>query len=169
VTKYIKQRLNPVTISKSPFGTASAIEMINEGNLEGYCWQSAIFLSVFFNNSDLVSRGDVILPDYYGDYFHSWIELKYKGQEYVFDPALDILRKKSDYYQELEVKLKHQIPVEIIKAELIDLVRNSQKKAIFVLGTNNIKDVFFRTNSQVIAEVRENRVKKLAVKFYSDG
>ena len=116
----------------------------------------------FFKDSDVVSRGDLRLPTYrngQSDYFHSWIELTHEGIEYVFDPALNDLRKKADYYKEFSAKIRAKVEVEKTKKLLIDYVNNNEKECIYfpgsvyIEGSNKVEEPFFRTNSRVVEEI----------------
>jgi hypothetical protein len=164
--QYIKEKLKPVTLNET-----SAVEMIDKGELEGWCWQSTTFLSVFFDDKSIISRGDLTLPGYrYRDYFHSWIELIYKNKEYVFDPAFNYLSKKDNYYNEFSARVKKQIETPKVRNSLIDLINNSQEQSIYIPGTNNIEDPFFRTNSKVSAKIGfDNKITELNVRFYLNG
>jgi len=171
LNQHIKERLKPVTISIAPLDNISAVEMINEYQLEGWCWQSTTFLSVFFDNESTVSRGNLTLPTYSrDDYFHSWIELGHKNKRYVFDPALNYLYQKDDYYNEFNVRTIRQIQASKIRDSLIDLVDNSHEKSIYIPGTDNIEDPFFRTNSKVSVKTdSDKKIEELDVRFYFNG
>lgn len=170
VTDYIIERLMHMTISIYPKDDIPAVEKIYRKELEGWCWQSTTFMSVFFDNSDIVSRGNLILPSYSrGEYFHSWIEIRYENDYYVFDPSLNYLMKKDDYYQKYNVELKSQILIQKIKLGLIDLIENSKDGSVYIPGANDISDVFFRTNSKIIGELEEDKIKKLNARFYFQG
>ena len=178
LTRQINEKLQPLTISIGSDDNVSSIQMINSGKLEGWCWQSTAFMSVFFSDSGVVSRGDLRLPTYragQSDYFHSWIELVYKGKEYVFDPSLNDLRLKDDYYKEFNARIKGQVSAEQIKQSLIQFANNNNEEcryfpgSISIPGTNNMEDPFFRTNSRVVAEIKNDRVLKLHARFYFNG
>ncbi|MDD4937642.1 MAG: hypothetical protein PHX34_01280 [Candidatus Shapirobacteria bacterium] len=177
LSRYIEQNLKSVFISlyhpinREHCNNISAIEMVNKGKLEGWCWQSTTFLSIFLGNEDIVSRGKLsTLPTYSkGDYFHSWIEIKYGNDKYVFDPSLNYLDRKDHYYTEFSAKVLGQVQAMNIRTSLVDLVENVKEEAIYISGTNKIDDPFFRTNSKTLVKIgSNNEIEQLNVRFYSE-
>lgn len=173
--RYIEERVASIFISIAPLTDVPAMEMITKGELEGWCWQSTTFLSVFFQNSDLITRGNLTLDSYrYGDYFHAWMEIVYKSKEYVFDPALCILCQKDIYYSELNARVKAKVEVVQVKKSLIECLKNNEKSAyfpgtVYVPGTDDVNDSLFRVNSQLGAEIEEEKIKKLNARFFFNG
>lgn len=166
INRYIEQRLKPVTIDDIP-----VMEKIKRHELEGECWQSTTFLSIFFDDNSLVARGKLTFLDRRSrDYPHSWIEFEFKNKKYIFDPALAYLNLKENYYHELQPRATHHIPSLEIKNSLINLKNDSHENTIYIRGTNNIQDPFFRTHSDFSIIIKpNNEIEKLNIKFYSNG
>jgi len=177
IDQYVEQKLKPTTISLLDLKNVPATEMINKNRLQGWCWQSATFLSIFFDNEDIVLRGNLTLPPqvwsdfYHGeDYFHSWVELKYENETYVFDPALNYLCKKDDYYKEFNARPSQQVSVLKIRESLINLISDSQEEPVYIPGTNKIDAPFFGDSSTVTVKTgppNNSTIKELHVRFHS--
>ena len=167
--RYVENNIKNIVISIAKLSKIPAIYMIKSNQLEGWCWQSATFLSVNFKNSDVVARGNLVVSKTDNSYFHSWIEFKLMNKYYVFDPCFGIICDKDEYYQEYNVTEVSKIKVKEIKKELINLKGADKKINIHVDGTNDVEDVFFRTNSKVNANIRFNKIKKLEVRYYYNG
>ena len=172
--QFVDSGISNATISISKLEEIPAMQMCQSGKLEGWCWQSTTFLSVFFDHS-IVSRGKSKLYSYsLGGYFHSWIEILYKNKEYVFDPALCLLISKKDYYSKFVVELKAQIEAEAIMKALSDCINNKKESphlsdSVYVSGTCDVADPLFRVNSEVSLEKKGEKIKKLNARFCTTG
>lgn len=169
VWRYVQNKIKNTAISIAELSKIPAIYMIKSNQLEGWCWQSAIFLSINFKNSDVVARGNLVVSKTDNNYFHSWIEFRLMNKYYVFDPCFVIICDKDEYYQEYKVTEVSKIKVKEIKKELINLKGADKKVNIYIDGSNDVEDVFFRTNSKVNAKIRFNTIKKLYVRYYYNG
>lgn len=166
VGRYVKSKIKDINISISNLSDIPAFYMIRSNQLEGWCWQSSIFLSINFKKTDSVVRGYLELEND-SDYFHSWIEFKLINKVYVFDPCFGEILKKEEYYQEYKVKEEVKISVGQIKRALIDLKFENRKIDNSVRGSNNVKDVFFRISSKFTARINIfNKIKRLSVRYY---
>lgn len=164
VMKYIKNNLSNITISIADEDKIPAWKMCG-GRLDGWCWQSSTFLSIFFLDSDKVTRGELSL--YEKDlYNHSWIEFNYENKDYIFDPSLNIICDKENYYQVFNVRNTYQVETSRIKMELVDLLSKKEKDLLYIAGTNNLSDTFYRINSEVSADIEEEKIKKINIRFY---
>lgn len=164
VVRFVRDSIKNVYISIGTQEETSVLEMITEEKLNGWCWESTTFLSIFFQDSDIVCRGYLDIGED-KPYFHSWIEIQYKEQYYVFDPALAILWSKEDYYLQYKVIVKGKVKVAQIKSSLKNLIMSSEEKSIYIAGTEYINNPFFRTNSQVSAEIDGDIFKRISVRF----
>ena len=73
------------------------------------------------NKIDAVnSYTDNLKFDLYNLYYHSWINFKYKGIEYVFDPCLQILCRKTYYDKIFEVQVKGKVTAKQVKEYLLN-------------------------------------------------
>lgn len=168
VWKYIRERLSEVTISDGDLTNIPVLTMMYNGDLNGWSWQSTFATSVFFENDDEIARG-YLDAQKVRKYPHSWIEFKYLRKYYCFDPALNILCDMKEYYQKLDAELKEYVSVREAKEKLITLVNSRSDEKIYIPGTNNMEDPFFRLSSDIIVKLDDNKIKKLSARFYSDG
>lgn len=169
VGRYVKSKIKDINISIGNLSDIPAFYMIRSGQLEGWCWESSIFLSINFKKTDSVVRGYLELEND-SDYFHSWIEFKLMNKVYVFDPCFGEIREKEEYYQEYKVKEEAKISVGQIKRSLIDLKSEKRKIDNYVRGTNSVNDVCFRTNAKLTARINIlNKIKRLSVRYYYNG
>lgn len=173
INLYIKEKLSNTTMSIGNDCFNPAIEMVDFKALDTFCWESSSYLSTLFDDTSFVKRGNIILPNYrYGPYFHSWIEIEYCGCVYVFDPSLGIIKRKDEYYSDFNPSIQVELSSKKIKNTMIKLFDNGPKDnpffegSVFVRGTDNINDPFFRANSSVLLERDKDKVKKLKTKFY---
>ncbi|MDR1300147.1 MAG: hypothetical protein LBK50_00360 [Candidatus Nomurabacteria bacterium] len=162
---YVQNKIKNATIKIGANPERSASDLIYEGLLEGWCWQSANTLGVLFNDSDTISRGKLDLNS--GNYPHSWIEFGHRDQDFVFDPALSILSKKEKYYELLSAEKKQEISAAMARKTLISLIGDS-KEPICIKPINDLADPFFRMDSEVEAHIKGNKVKKIKAHFYYD-
>ncbi len=167
IREYIYYLIRNVFIETDDCKENKCRKMINDGSLNGCCWQTNTFLAPFMNYSSFVCRG--IISFYPGDKFeHSWLEISILNDVYVFDPCLNFLCHKDVYEQTLESKIYSKISSMIVREELIKLFENTNNDSIYIEGTNDFNDVFFRTDSNVYIKRRNNRIILLKAKFYED-
>lgn len=98
VLRYLGDRFKNLTIEIVGKYEGNVMDLMKLGLLEDWCWQTTETAIVFLNDEDYIERGNLIFERYSdGDvnkYYHSWICFKHKGEEYIFDPCLDLLCKK---------------------------------------------------------------------------
>lgn len=167
IREYIYYLIRNVFISTDMVKQTQCRKMITDGDLNGWCWQSNTFLAPFMNPNSYVRRG--ILSFYPGDkYEHSWLEIHFMGKVYAFDPCFNFLCFKEDYENVLEVKIYSKIACTKFKEELINLFENNINDYIYIEGTNNFDDVFFRTDSKVYIKSKRDKIVLLRANILED-
>jgi len=185
--RYVNNNINGVTISIDKLDSTGsttvnvcnldripAMQMCKTGKLEGWCWESTTFLSIFFDDS-IVSRGELSLYSWsFRPYFHAWIEIVYKNKNYVFDPALSLLMDRKKYYSKLVKQINEQVESNKIREALINCINNNTESSyssgyVHVPSTGYLTDPLFRVNSDLCAEVDGQKIKKLDVRFINFG
>lgn len=165
VRSYVEATLSNITISIDRLSRVPAMQMSDDGELMGFCSQSSTFLSVFFKDDDIVSRGTTIL-DVRENYYHSWIEFKYKDREYVLDAAFNILCDRNFYYKVFEPNQVTRIKANTIKMALMSLISAKPNGLINIQGSRDIDNPFYHADdSMICGEIDDGRVKKIGVCF----
>ena len=168
VKKYVDISVRNVEIEIGTEKRTEAIVLAQKGLLEGWCWQTTEFLSPFFNEKSFICRGDLhFSPN--EKYYHAWLEFALNNNYYVFDPCLNILCPKEQYDSIFEVEVMSKIPSEKVKKELIEYILSCDEKGVYISGTNNIDDVFYRTNSRVNGKAKKDKILTLVPHYYYIG
>ncbi len=190
---YAQKRLENLYIEVKREYKGSLIELMQEEKLEGWCWQTTETAIVFFNDDDYIERGEINLDEECSWYYHSWICFKFGEEEYVLDPCLNILCKKSNYYEVYEPEVKGKVTAKEVKEELIrQMLAPKKETALYieqefqtfiksVVSKKSYKRVeeevrmaylddenspFFRNGSGYTGEINNGEIKKLTVHFY---
>ena len=126
VFDYLHNILDNVYISKFGKPAKKVMELMCKGNLEGWCWETTQTCISFFEDGDYIARG-YLKFDKFDLYDHSWICFKFNEKEYVFDPCLDVLCEKEEYYKIFEVLQKGSVTAKSFKDFLIgSILRDKQ-------------------------------------------
>jgi hypothetical protein len=135
------------------------IDLMNEGFLEGWCWQTTETASLFMEDTSYIERGNLKF-DMYKLYYHSWINFKYKGKNYVFDPCLQILCEKSYYDRIFEIQVKGKVTAKEVKEYFINYISNPPKKETNQEVSEIMKMIFGepseRTKGEIVIDDEEN-------------
>ena len=127
VYEYLKGLFDNIQIEIVGKYEGNLIDLMNEGFLEGWCWQTTETASLFMEDTSYIERGNLKF-DMYKLYYHSWINFKYKGKNYVFDPCLQILCEKSYYDRIFEIQVKGKVTAKEVKAYFLNYISNPPKK-----------------------------------------
>ena len=119
VVEYLMNKLNNLHIEVLGKYEGSLFELMPVGKLEVWCWQTTESAIVFLNDDDYIERGNLKFDERTPEYYHSWICFKFDGTEYVLDPCLNFLCKKSDYSKIFEIDVKGKVRAKSVKEELI--------------------------------------------------
>lgn len=198
VLRYLSGRFKNLTIEIVGKYEGNVMELMKLSLLEGWCWQTTETAIVFLNDDDYIERGNLIFERYSdGDvnkYYHSWICFKYKGEEYIFDPCLDLLCKKDLYHKVFEVDIRGRVTAKEVRDMLIYNIQNpkqknntisesEQKVAAFMKkyfgsALEEKKDEviideyatvncpFYRNNTGYRAVIEDKKIKKLIAHYY---
>ncbi|MGN1372228.1 MAG: hypothetical protein ACI4XM_08150 [Candidatus Coprovivens sp.] len=160
VFNYLKNLFNNLHIEIVGKYEGNIIDLMNEGKLEGWCWQTTETASLFMDDSTYIERG-YLKFDINKTYYHSWLNFKYKGIEYVFDPCLQILCRKDYYNKIFEIQIKGKVTAKEVKEYFINYINNHpnkenteehEKVLNSILGKTSLK----RTKNEIIIHDEEN-------------
>ena len=196
VYKYLKKKLENLTIEVCGDYEGKVLDLMGRKGLEGWCWQTTESSIVFFEDSDYIKRGTLIF-DKYSDYWHSWINFKYKDREYTFDPCLDFLCDKKLYQETFETEVKGIVSADVVRDELINRILNPKpqrtnyssnnqmvndfmkkyfsdsleryKDEIHISGNDDVTSPMYRNNTGYKAEICDGKIKKLVAHYYLNG
>lgn len=196
VYKYLKKKLENLTIEVCGDYEGKVLDLMGRKGLEGWCWQTTESSIVFFDDSDYIERGTLIF-DKYSDYWHSWINFKYKDREYTFDPCLDFLCDKKLYQETFETEVKGIVSADVVRDELINRILNPKpqrtnyssnnqmvndfmkkyfsdsleryKDEIHISGNDDVTSPMYRNNTGYKAEICDGKIKKLVAHYYLNG
>jgi hypothetical protein len=163
--------------------------------LIGYCWQTTESSIVFLEDEDYIERGLLHLEKN-DTLYHSWICLKFNKVEYVLDPCLDLLCKKSIFNKLFNPIVKARISSKNVRDYLINQIENpkekeeteslkraklfmekyfgnileKQREYKIVETKNEVSTPMYRHNTGYKATIESGKIKKLVAHFYrNDG
>lgn len=195
VLEYLKDCLQNLTIEfRREFReyVGNILYLMTEGYLEGWCWETTASAICFFQDKDYINRGYLKFSEH-KDYYHSWIVFTYDGEEYVFDPCLNILCKKEMYDKVFEVnvlggatakqvreyllqEIEKQKTKEFTEGEKIgrDFFKSiapneferQQKETRIKVMSEDINHPMYENYTGYIAEVEEGQIRKLKAHYY---
>lgn len=198
VVEYLIDKLNNLHIDVLGEYDGSLFELMPVGKLAGWCWETTESAIVFLNDDDYIERGNLRFDERTPEYYHSWICFEFDGTEYVLDPCLSFLCKKSDYAKIFEIDVKGKVSAKAVREELIrqvtapkeeanseshkayqsfmkgflgefyDNYMESKKGKVMVHGSNDINAPLYRNGAVYKTEIDNGRVKKLTVHYCTD-
>lgn len=196
VLEYLSSRFETLTIEICGDYEGNVLELMQRGLLEGWCWQTTETSIVFLNDNDYIERGNLKFGEY-KSYYHSWICFVFDNEEYVLDPCLDLLCKKSLYSKIFETEVKGKSTAKEVRDFLIDCVLNPkskekdtsetekaaeefmkkffgsaldrQKDETHISGNDNVDSPMYRNNTGYKAEIENGKIRKLVAHYYMNG
>lgn len=195
VIKYLMTKLSNLHIEISDKSEGTLFELMSTGKLEGWCWETTESAIVFLNDDDYIERGYLKIDERTPRYYHSWICFQFNGTEYVLDPCLDFLCKKSDYTKIFEITVKGKVSAKEVREELIRQIttpkkeENSEayqayqtflksflgesynryienkKEEVIVYGPEDVMTPLYRNGAGYKAEIENGKIKKLTVNY----
>ena len=168
VFEYLKSLFDNLHIEIVGRYEGNLIDLMNRGVLEGWCWQTTETASLFMDDSSYIERGNLKF-DLYNLYYHSWINFKYKGIEYVFDPCLQILCRKSYYDKIFEVQVKGKVTAKQVKEYFINYISNPPKKETNEEVSKIMKMIFGESSERTKGEVVINDEENPNAPMYRNG
>ena len=196
ILEYLINRLSKLHIEVLGKYEGSIFNLMHDGKLEGWCWQTTESAIVFFNDDDYIERGNLKFDERRPKYYHSWICFNFDKTEYVLDPCLDFLCKKEDYFKIFEIEVKGKVTAKAVREELIRQVTTfkeddnsefSQKFKMFfksflgdeyesykekkrgeviIEGKEDVNTPFYRNGAGYKTELQNGKIKKLTVHYY---
>lgn len=139
VYNYLKSHFDNLHIEIVGKYEGKIMDLMDQGLLEGWCWQTTETASLFLDDDSYIERGNLRF-DFHKLYYHSWINFTYKGILYVFDPCLQILCQKDYYHKIFEIQLKGQVSSKAVKEYFFNYISNPPKKE-----TNESFEKIFRS------------------------
>lgn len=165
------------------------MDAMKRGMLIGWCWQTTESAIVFFKDEDYIERGALKFSTT-RNYWHSWICFEFKNKIFVFDPCLQIIVEKEQYYHVFEIsQIIRRVTAKSVKDDLVDKIQNKGWELIkengeFVLkliasknslneeyetkiwGNNNANSPMYLNNTGYVATIENNRIIKLIAFYY---
>ncbi len=186
VLNYLNNRFNNLDIEVLNRYQGNLLNLMKEGHLEGWCWETTETAILFLEDNDYIERGYLTFGDLHSKYYHSWICFNYNGIDYVLDPCLNILTKKSYYERIFNTEIIAEINAKAVKETFIDGVINyipkdysnsympdffkelckAKRDEVHIKSENSIYESFYRNGSGYRAELENKKIKKLKVHYY---
>lgn len=193
--EYLANRLQYLYIEVLGDYEGSLMDLMKRRLLIGFCWQTTESSIVFLENEDYIERGTLHFEEN-DTCYHSWICFKFNKVEYVFDPCLDLLCKKSIYNKLFSPMIKARVSARIVREYLIDSIKNpkpkkedenlkrakefmekffgsaleKQREYKTVETKNDVNAPMYRHNTGYKAIIENGKIKKLVAHFYrNDG
>ena len=195
VMAYLIQQFQNLKIEILDGDENNIIELMVEGELESWCWQTTETSILFLKDSDYIERGYLHFEKD-KKYYHSWVCFKYKNIEYVFDPCLNLLCKKGLYTKIFKTDVRAKIFGRIVKEYFINQIQKprgkvntpysdiaktfmdryfgstleKQRQYISVETSRDVNAPMYRHNTGYKATIEDGKVKTLVAHYYrNDG
>lgn len=189
--QYLKTRLQPLSIEIKADYARSLFDLMQEGLLEGYCWQTTESAIVFLEEEDWIERGNLKI-DSCQKYWHAWICFKFQNKIFVFDPCLQILVEKKIYHHVFEVtQVAGSVTAKAVREDLIHRINHpveksyneitmfasrvlaqytsdKQKKETHIIGEEDVNSPMYRNNTGYTATFESGKINSLIAHFYEN-
>ena len=161
---YIYNHIKDTRIKIDEQKEEDAITLIESKRLMGWDYATTSILGVLFEEANVV-RGNVELWKT-KPYPHAWLEININGLVYCFDPCFNIICLRCDFNKIFKPKIDARIPVKNIKEKIIKYFNNYSETRMFIIGTNDINAEFYKFLAIITADVDNDIIKNLRVKYY---
>ncbi len=165
VIKYLISKLHNIYITINNEYEGTVMNLMHDKMLEGWCWQTTESIIIFFNDTDYIERGNLTFDESEPLYSHSWICFTFDNTEYVFDPCLDLICKKEDYYKVFKIDCLASVTKNEVKNAFLKEIQNSTKKEIQVTETKGVNSPLFRNNSTYSITSTDGQIQKIIAHF----
>ena len=194
VIEYLSDKLKDLYIKILDEHEDLIFKLMEDNKLEGWCWQTTESAIIFLNDNDYIGRGNLMFDEFTPKYYHSWICFSFNNIEYVFDPCLNVLCKKDDYYKIFKIKLKGRVIAKEVREELVKRINSysepideqsnfirkiiniisgkyceryyeNSEGEIVVCGPENANTPLYRNNSGYKVEFDGEKIKKLTAHY----
>lgn len=152
VYDYIKSFFDNLHIEIVGRYEGNLIDLMEQGVLEGWCWQTTETASLFLPDDTYIERGNLKFASN-KPYHHSWINFTYKGKQYVFDPCLQILCEKKYYNKIFEITVKGKVTAKQVKEYFINYISNPPKKETNEDISRIMKMIFGEPSERIKGEI----------------
>ncbi len=195
VKEYLMNRLNNLYIEVLNKCGKSLFELMKEEKLEGWCWETTESAIIFLNDDDYIERGYLKFDEETRRYYHSWICFIFDGIEYVLDPCLNLLCRKSHYSKIFLTDIRGRVSASEVREELIkqittpkennlkpmsegelflkrllgedyDAYIEMKKSETRVNGPEDVNTPLYRNYAGYKAEIENGKIKKLTAHYY---
>lgn len=152
---YLKSFFNQLTIEKFNGYKGKLFDLMRNGELEGFCWQTTETIALFMPDNTIIYRGNLHIKNI-GAYRHSFIEFHYNGKEYIFDPSLNSIDTKEHYFKILRVEIEGHTTSKQIKDFFMCYVNNPLKRYNYIseevkyLEDRYLKQVYGKNINNII-------------------
>lgn len=160
VIDYVRNILKELTIHIADIDATDIFTLMESGELYRYAFETAETISVFFNDEDIVMRG-YIKAGTYKEIFHSWLCFTYDGDEYILDPALNVLAYKDLYDEIFETTINGRVRAISVKKMLIDQMLSSKKNKEVCKLSSPLYDNPFRYEGMIV----DKKIKSLIAHY----
>lgn len=174
IYEYLKNNFTNLKIEILEDYSGNIIELMENGKLEGWCWQTIETAILFLDNNSYLKRGYLKFSDK-RNYYHSWIQFNFENEEYIFDPCLNIISSKNDYYSIFEINEIASINSKEIKEYFINYIKNhsesliNKSKEILIFGDNNPNSPMYRNCVGYKTDLENGKIKKIVAHYYLNG
>ena len=135
---YLNKLLKKVYVEVVNKYEGNFFDLMLQGGLEGWCWQTTETAALFMPDDTIVYRGDLHLKNDCSTYYHSFISFVYDNVEYIFDPCLCLFNTKELYFKVLDVEIKGMTTSKDIKEYFINYINECYNTDKHITSTYNV-------------------------------
>lgn len=170
IYEYLKNNFTNLKIEILGDYSGNIIELMENGKLEGWCWQTTETAILFLDDYSYLKRGYLKFSDK-TNYYHSWIQFNFKNEEYIFDPCLNIISSKNNYYSIFEINEIASINSKEIKEYFINYNKKivDKSKEVLIFGDNDPNSPMYRNCVGYKTALENGKIKKLVAHYYLNG
>lgn len=192
VFEFLKPHFDNLNIEILNKNKGNIFDLMRDGHLEGWCWQTTETAILFLDDKSYIERGNLKIGKYM-NYYHSWIVFKYKDKDYVFDPCLNILIDKKLYISIFNTEIAADILSKDVKKYFINYMNENknkkieksyimnffskvasdaferQKGEIMMKSSEDINSPMYRNNTGYKADISDNKILSLTAHYYFNG
>lgn len=176
IYEYLKNKFINLKIEILGDCSGEIIELMENGKLEGWCWQTSETAILFLDDNSFLKRGYLKFSDK-RNYYHSWIQFNFENEDYVFDPCLNIISSKNNYYSIFEIKEITSINSKEIKEYFINYIKNvfsseilvDKSKEVVIFGDNDPNSPMYRNCVGYKTDLENGKIKKIVARYYLNG
>lgn len=169
ILKYLTPHFDNLTIEILGDYKGNIIELMKQGLLEGWCWETTNTIILLLENNAYIERGFLNFEKD-KNYYHSWITFNYQNIDYIFDPCLKITCKKDIFTKVFKPDIKAKISASQVRKYFMKYINNpNQEKSTeftIIRGEESIYAPMYRGVVGYKPKIEEGKIKKLVAHFY---